>query len=107
MTAMTPTDTASAGGADVATGRPSHERAPDGRVLDDAAPSGSRLRWFLTLSLRPVLLFVASRAGMLVVACATSSVTHRPVSTSLTVWDSSWYLSIAGGGYVQIGRAHV
>ena len=101
MTAMTPTDTASAGGADVATGRPPHERAPDSSVLDDGAPSGSRLRWFLTLSLRPVLLFVASRAGMLVVACATSSVTHRPVSTSLTVWDSSWYLSIARGGYVR------
>jgi hypothetical protein len=100
MTAMTPTDTAPKGGTDMATGRPSHERAPDGSVLDDRAPSGSRLRWFLTLSLRPVLLYVASRAGMLVVACATASVTHKPVSTSLTVWDSTWYLSIARGGYV-------
>jgi len=91
--------------------------APTGAVLtgatdpvaDDATvpaptggdgPEGSRVRWFLAWSLRPVLLYVASRAGMLLVAYATSSNTHQSLSKSLTVWDSTWYLSIAQGGYV-------
>jgi len=59
------------------------------------------VRRFIVLSLRPVLLYLASRAGMLLVASATASDTHRPFSQSLTVWDSYWYLSIASGGYVH------
>ncbi len=90
--------------------------APTGAVVTDATgpvadgddgcrrradgPAGSRVRWFLTWSLRPVLLYLASRAGMLLVAFATSSNTHQSLSRSLTVWDSTWYLSIARGGYV-------
>ena len=66
-----------------------------------SSPSGHRLRWFLTLSLRPVLIYLASRAGMLLVAEATSSTAHQRLPTSLTVWDSYWYLSIAQGGYVR------
>jgi hypothetical protein len=38
---------------------------------------------------------------MLLVASATSSDRHQSLATSLTVWDSSWYLSIARGGYVS------
>ena len=70
---------------------------------DDRAPGGtrSRARWFLTLSLRPVLLYVASRAGMLLVTAAVSSDVHQSVSTSLTSWDSVWYLDIARSGYVH------
>jgi hypothetical protein len=66
----------------------------------DRPPVGG-VRRFLTLSLRPVLLYLASRAGMLLVASATSSDTHQPLSKSLTSWDSFWYLSIASGGYVR------
>jgi hypothetical protein len=96
MTAMTPTDTAptgETGGVDDGT--------PDAGLADPDAPSGSRARWFLACSLRPVLLYLASRTGMLLVACATSSTAHQSVSKGLTVWDSSWYLSIAQGGYVR------
>jgi len=76
------------------------EGATDAATADEPGTGGSRVRWFLTWSLRPVLLYLASRAGMLLVAFATSSNTHQPLSRSLTVWDSSWYLSIAQGGYV-------
>ncbi len=68
---------------------------------DNSTPTGARVRWFLTLSLRPVLLYLASRAGMLLVAEATSSTAHQRLPTSLTPWDSYWYLSIAQGGYVR------
>jgi hypothetical protein len=75
----------------------------DGPSTDGTAdrPAAGPVRWFLTLSLRPVLLYLASRAGMLLVASATASDTHRPISQSLSVWDSFWYLSIASGGYVH------
>jgi len=66
---------------------------------DPADASG--IRWFLRLSLRPVLLYLASRAGMLLVAGAVSSDVHQPLSTSLTPWDSFWYLTIARSGYVR------
>jgi hypothetical protein len=68
---------------------------------DSSTPTEHGVRWFLTLSLRPVLLYLASRAGMLLVAEATSSTAHQRLPTSLTVWDSFWYLSIAQGGYVR------
>ncbi len=38
---------------------------------------------------------------MLLVASATSSDRHQSLVSSLTVWDSRWYLSIAQGGYVH------
>ena len=67
-----------------------------------SGPSGgSGIRWFLRLSLRPILLYLASRAGMLLVAGATSSVARQPLVKSLTPWDSTWYLTIAGSGYVR------
>jgi len=76
--------------------------AGDGTVHGSAdQPTVGTARRFLTLSLRPVLLYLASRAGMLLVASATSSDTHQPLSKSLTAWDSFWYLSIASGGYVR------
>jgi hypothetical protein len=70
-------------------------------VAVDAAPDGSRLRWFLVRSLRPALIYLASRIGMVLVASATASDTHQTLTRSLTVWDSTWYLSIAQGGYVR------
>jgi hypothetical protein len=93
-------------GGPVATPAPSTAGAPD-RSVDgqvDGTPDQATVtpvRRFLTLSLRPVLLYLASRAGMLLVASATSSDTHQPLSKSLTAWDSFWYLSIASGGYVR------
>jgi len=99
MTTVAPTDA-------TASSRPEDEAdalsgsAGTDTVSNETAPTASRVRWFLTLSLRPVLIYLASRIGMLLVACATSSTAHHSVSTSLTSWDSTWYLSIAKGGYV-------
>jgi len=93
MTTAAPTGAVVTG----ATG-PVGEGATDASAAD--GPAGSRVRWFLSWSLRPVLLYLASRAGMLLVAFATSSNTHQSLSRSLTVWDGTWYLSIAQGGYV-------
>ena len=100
-------DLPAAGAAAPASGPP-EDADGRGRVdgsapMEDATPpgpAGSPVRRFLTLSLRPVLLYLASRGGMLLVASATSSDVHQPLSKSLTVWDSTWYLSIASGGYV-------
>ena len=55
---------------------------------------------FLRLSLRPLLLFVASRTGMFLVAAATASDTRQSLARVLSAWDGKWYLSIASGGYV-------
>jgi len=86
--------------------------APDASVADPADatpgtdggpgdPGASRVRRFWTLSARAVLLYLASRAGMLLVATAVGSDTHQRVSKALTSWDSFWYLAIAQGGYVR------
>jgi hypothetical protein len=97
MTAAAPTDalTASEHGS---TATATATAATDS---DCSTPPGHRVRWFLTRSLRPVLIYLASRAGMLLVAEATSSTAHQTLPKSLTVWDSFWYLSIAQGGYVR------
>ena len=100
---------AGATGAAAPTTVPASPEVQDGqRVVDateradgPATTTASPVRRFLTLSLRPVLLYLASRGGMLRVASATSSDVHQPLSKSLTVWDSTWYLSIAAGGYVR------
>jgi len=55
----------------------------------------------VVLSLRAVLVYVASRAGMLLVGAAVSSDVHQPLATGLTPWDSTWYLDIARTGYVS------
>jgi len=60
-----------------------------------------RVRGFLRLSLRPVLIYVASRLGMFLVGAATASDTHAGLVSTFTPWDSTWYLSIAQGGYVR------
>jgi hypothetical protein len=67
----------------------------------DVTPVGSRATWLLTQSLRPALLYLASRAGMALVATAVASDTHQPVVKMLTPWDSAWYLEIARNGYVS------
>jgi hypothetical protein len=75
--------------------------APSDQVVEPDSTGGSGTRWFFRLSLRPVLLYLASRAGMLLVAGAVSSNAHQPLSKSLTPWDSFWYLTIARSGYVD------
>jgi hypothetical protein len=64
------------------------------------APVGTA-RWFLLLSLRPALIYVASRLGTLLVASAVSYAVHQPLRTTLIAWDSGWYLSIARSGYAH------
>ncbi len=54
---------------------------------------------WIRLSLRPILLYFASRLGFTLIALATATVTRVPLFTALTVWDSKWYLSIAQWGY--------
>ncbi len=66
----------------------------------DRDPDGSRARWFLTRSLRPALIYLGSRVGMVLVATAVASDRHQPVVNMLTPWDSNWYLEIAKSGYV-------
>jgi hypothetical protein len=56
-------------------------------------------RRFLRLSSRAVLLFLASRIGVLLVEGAVASAQNRPFIGQLSVWDSKWYLSIAATGY--------
>ena len=56
---------------------------------------------FLVLSLRPVLIYVASRIGTLLVAGAVANVVHLSFGWTLNAWDSHWYLSIASSGYVH------
>lgn len=84
---------------------PVHPTPPTGGTPDPAGSGDgaddSSVRRFLVLSLRPVLLYLASRAGMLLIATATSSNVHQPLVRSLTPWDSYWYLMIAQSGYVD------
>lgn len=71
--------------------------ARDTRAGGVARPPG--VRRFLVLSLRPALLYLASRIGTLLLAGAASSEGHRTFFNSLLVWDGKWYLSIAQSGY--------
>jgi len=78
--------------------------APDGPAVPEDAAGGrsaSPARRFVRLSMRATLLYLASRAGMLLVATAVASDTRQPVVRTLTPWDSSWYLMIARSGYVR------
>jgi len=86
-----------------------HPAAPDGADGGPGAtgpdatgdgPAGSPVRRFLVLSIRPVLLYLASRIGMTLVAAATGSDTHQSFGTVLSPWDGKWYLQIAQYGYV-------
>ena len=102
MTATRPdTDTGTTPAEDPGDASADHTGPDDPQMAGTSAPATGRARWFLLLSLRPVLLYLASRAGMLLVATATSSDVHQSVSKSLTSWDRFWYLSIAQGGYVR------
>ncbi len=76
---------------------------PAGPGADASADGGGHAaaRRFVRLSMRAVLLYLASRAGMLLVATAVASDTHQPVVKTLTPWDSYWYLMIAQSGYVR------
>ncbi len=56
-------------------------------------------RWRLTL--RPVVVFLLSRVGVMSVVGATALTTRRTVMTHLVSWDSKWYLMIAQRGYVH------
>jgi hypothetical protein len=100
MSGGPPAAPTAAGAVDAPAADPDPGDGPSTDGTADRPPTGT-VRRFLALSLRPVLLYLASRAGMLLVASATASDTHRPLSQSLSVWDSFWYLSIASGGYVH------
>lgn len=73
---------------------------PSALALDEAPHEGS-VRRFARLSARPVLIYAASRAGVLLVAGAVASNAHEHFTRALIVWDSPWYLSIAQSGYVH------
>jgi len=90
-TSVVPEDT----GPDVEVGT-----VPDGTEADGAT-EGSGVRWFLRCSLRPALIYLASRLGMFLVGAATGSVGHQSLLRTFTTWDSTWYLSIAKSGYVR------
>ncbi len=53
------------------------------------------------LSLRPMMIFVISRVGVLGIIGAGALSAHRTVMAQLVGWDSKWYLLIAAKGYVQ------
>lgn len=53
------------------------------------------------LALRPVVLFVLSRLGVLGLMGATTLSTRHRVLTQLLSWDSKWYLMVAARGYVH------
>ena len=96
MTTSAPTSAGATGARDGASDAVTGADAATGGTGGPIGP-----RRFLVLSLRPVLLYLASRAGVLLVAEATASTTHQRLPGVLTVWDSTWYLSIAQGGYVH------
>jgi uncharacterized membrane protein (DUF485 family) len=48
-----------------------------------------------------VLIYVASRIGVLLVAGAVATDQHLPFGRTLVVWDSHWYISIARSGYAH------
>lgn len=52
--------------------------------------------------LRPAAIFVASRAGVLLVASAIGYDEHRPVLPLLSRWDSHWYEAAAAHGYPSV-----
>ena len=106
MTPLVPTPAGA--GADTAaddrgrgTGPVDGDPGSSGGEVPTADRPRSGARRFALLSSRAVLLYAASRAGMLLVATAVASDTHQPVVKTLTPWDNSWYLMIARSGYVR------
>jgi len=56
---------------------------------------------WLRASLRPVMLYLASRVLVFSVAAAASRARGRSLTGVLNGWDSHWYVDIAHFGYVQ------
>ena len=52
--------------------------------------------------LRPAAIFVASRAGVLLIAWAIAYDEHVPVLSLLSKWDSHWYEAAAAHGYPSV-----
>ena len=65
------------------------------------ADRANSFKRFALLSGRPALIYLLSRAGVLLVAGAVASNAHEHFTKALVVWDSPWYLSIAKSGYVS------
>ena len=63
---------------------------------------GINLMWFLRQSVRPAVIYLASRIGTLMVAGAISYDEHLSLGQSLISWDSNWYLQIARVGYPSV-----
>ncbi|MDA8367558.1 MAG: hypothetical protein M0Z62_11475 [Actinomycetota bacterium] len=90
--------------ADGASGRPAEAvpaPATTGTGAHRHAGSPGLAQRVLLLSLRPIGIFVASRLGTLMIAGAVAYAKQQPLSKSLIVWDSGWYLSIARSGYAH------
>ncbi len=67
--------------------------------LEGRTPLGRRLARFLSSSYRPIAIYAASRAGVLLVFGAAAYATHTTFAHALLNWDSQWYMSIARVGY--------
>jgi hypothetical protein len=78
---------------------PASDVAPEAQ-LDDVATRKGGLRRFTRLSARPVVIYLLSRAGVLLIAGAVASNAREHFTKALIVWDGPWYLSIARSGYV-------
>jgi hypothetical protein len=68
--------------------------------LDAVPTQEGGLRHFTRLSARPVVIYLLSRAGVLLIAGAVASNAREHFTKALIVWDGPWYLSIARSGYV-------
>ena len=72
-------------------------------VLRERAPAGleGSRRSLWRGSLRPTVLFVLSRVGVMSVVAAASVSAHHSVMSQLLGWDTKWYLMVAQHGYVH------
>lgn len=62
-------------------------------------PGSGALRPLALRAARPVVIFAATRVGVLMVAWTVGIITHQGISRSLIRWDSTWYLTAARRGY--------
>jgi len=77
------------------------DRVDGATTRDGAEAEVNHLRRLAMLSIRPVLIYLVSRAGTLLLAGAVAVNDKEPLRRALLVWDSRWYLSVARGGYVH------
>lgn len=80
-------------------------------ALDEPSSKAAASRRGVRRTVRPVgqavLLFVASRVGLLLVAGGLAHIQHKAVQSYLTRWDSAWYLAVARSGYPHVIKTGV